>query len=98
MAFSSQDFFSQVGGPFAAMLGRQQQADPFTVALQASVQAQKDANAIAAAASVPQQDSESARAASDDQRRRLTQGSNFGIGLQTQLGAPPVGFRMLSGQ
>ncbi|MFT4115432.1 hypothetical protein [Bradyrhizobium sp.] len=64
----------------------------------AALKAQQDANLLAQAASVPQSDSESARAASDDQKRKLMQGSSFGIGLQSALGAPPVGFRMLSGQ
>lgn len=63
----------------------------------AALKAQTDANLIAAAAAVPQADSESARAAADDQRRKLTTGSSFGIGLPSQLGAPPVGFRLLSG-
>lgn len=96
MAFLANVFSSPA---FADSFGIGQQGpDPFTQALQASLQAQKDANAIAAAASVPQQDSESARSAADAQRRKLMQGSSFGIGLPTQLGAPPVGYRMLSGQ
>lgn len=64
----------------------------------AALKAQTDANLLAAAAAVPQNDSESARASADDQKRKLTQGTSFGIGLPTQLGAPPVGFRLLSGQ
>lgn len=80
-------------------------ADPFTVLLQqakqsadAALKAQTDANLIAASALQPSIDSEGARSAQDTQRRRLLSGSSFGIGLQTQLGAPPVGFRMLSGE
>lgn len=64
----------------------------------AALAAQTDANAIAASASVPATDSESSRAASDNQQRKLLQGSSFGIGLPDKLGAPPVGFRILSGQ
>lgn len=64
----------------------------------AALKAQTDANLLAAAAAVPASDSESARSASDDQRRKLMAGSSFGIGMPTQLGAPPVGFRLLSGQ
>lgn len=64
----------------------------------AALKAQTDANLIAAAAAVPQADSESARATADDQRRKLMAGSSFGIGLPSQLGAPPVGFRLLAGQ
>ena len=64
----------------------------------AALKAQTDANLIAAAAAVPQGDSESARAAVDNQKRKLMAGSSFGIGLPSQLGAPPVGFRLLSGQ
>lgn len=79
-------------------VGRGQQADPFTEALQASIQAQKDANALAAAAAVPRGDSESARYAGDERRRKLLAGSSFGIGLPDLLGSPPVGFRMLSGE
>lgn len=65
---------------------------------QAALKAQQDAVALAAAASVPASDSESAVAASENQKRKLQQGSSFGIGMQTALGAPPVGFRLLSGQ
>lgn len=64
----------------------------------AALKAQTDANTLAAAASVPASDNEGSRAAADDQKRKLLQGSNFGIGMPTLLGAPPVGFRMLSGQ
>lgn len=78
-----------------ALLG--QQLTQAQTASAAALKAQTDANAIAAAAAVPATDSESARAASDDQRRRLAQGSSFGIGLPDKLGAPPVGFRLLSG-
>ena len=63
-----------------------------------ALKAQSDANAIAEAASRPAIDSESARAAEDERRRRLTTGSAFGVGLPTKFGAPPVGFRALSGQ
>lgn len=63
-----------------------------------ALKAQTDANLIAAAASVPAADSESARASSDDQQRKLLQGGSFGIGLPDKFGAPPVGFRLLAGQ
>lgn len=72
----------------AAALATQQQA----------LKAQQDANTLAAAAAAPASDSESTVVASENQKRKLQQGSAFGIGLQTQLGAPPVGFRTLSGQ
>lgn len=73
--------------------------DPAIAASQAAaLQATQDALALAQQSSTPPQDSESARAASDDQRRKLMNGSSFGIGLATRLGAAPVGFRMLSGQ
>lgn len=64
----------------------------------ASLKAQTDANLLSAAAALPQSDSESARTARDNQKRKLMSGSSFGIGMPTQLGAPPVGFRLLSGQ
>ena len=64
----------------------------------AALKAQTDANLIAASKAVPQADSESAAAAADDRRRKLLAGSSYGIGMPTQLGAPPVGFRLLSGQ
>jgi hypothetical protein len=64
----------------------------------AALAAQKQANMLAASASVPAVDSESSRAAADDQKRKLLQGSSFGIGLPTATGAPPVGFRLLAGQ
>lgn len=64
----------------------------------AALAAQQQANAIAASASTPAVDNESARAAADDRRRKLMQGSSFGIGLPDKLGTPPVGFRLLSGQ
>jgi len=67
-------------------------------AAQAALKAQTDANLIAAAAAVPASDSESARRAADQRRRQLMTGSSFGIGLPDKLGAPPVGFRLLSGQ
>lgn len=63
-----------------------------------ALKAQQDANLIAAAVAVPQLDSESARASGDNQLRKLQQGSAFGIGLPDKFGAPPVGFRLLSGQ
>lgn len=79
-------------------------SDPFTLLLQqaqasaeAALKAQTDANLIAQAASMPSNDSESARARADDERRRLMNGSSFGIGLPSELGAAPVGFRLLSG-
>jgi len=65
---------------------------------QAALKAQQDAVALAAAAAQPASDSESAVVAAENQKRKLLQGSSFGIGLQTALGAPPVGFRTLSGQ
>jgi uncharacterized protein with LGFP repeats len=65
---------------------------------QEALKAQKDAALLAAAAAQPASDSESAVVASEGRKRKLQQGSSFGIGLQTQLGAPPVGFRLLSGQ
>ncbi len=90
--------FSGVAG-YAGMEGEKfRRSDPFTAALQASLAAQKDANALAAFASRPAIDSESARAAGDERRRKLLSGSNFGIGLPDLLGEAPVGFRLLSGQ
>jgi hypothetical protein len=76
----------------------QQQTASAKASADAALKAQTDANLIAAAAAVPQTDSEGARASSDAQKRKLMAGSSFGIGLPSQLGAPPVGFRMLSGQ
>lgn len=64
----------------------------------AALAAQNQANLLAASSSVPTVDSESSRSAADDQKRKLLQGSSFGIGLPTTTGAPPVGFRLLSGQ
>lgn len=78
--------------PFADAL--KASLDAQTAALDAQTQATKDA----AVAALPQIDSESARVASDARRRKLTSGSNFGIGLPSQLGAPPVGYRMLAGE
>ncbi len=75
-----------------------QQTASAKAAADAALAAQTQANDLAAAASVPQADSESSRAAADDQKRKLLQGSSFGIGLPTQTGAPPVGFRLLAGQ
>lgn len=98
---ASDDFFGGLSGAFKDIGA----ADPFTLLLQkaqstadAALKAQQDANLIAAAANVPTIDSESARAAGDTQRRKLLSGSSFGIGLPAQLGAPPVGFRLLSGE
>lgn len=64
----------------------------------AALKAQKGANLIAASASVPLADSESVRSAADDRRRKLLNGSSFGIGLPDTFGAAPTGFRVLSGQ
>lgn len=91
-------FVSDMGEKLRSVFGQPQVEDPFTAALQASLAAQKDANALAAFASRPAIDSESARAAGDERRRKLLGGSNFGIGLPDLLGAAPVGFRMLSGE
>lgn len=63
-----------------------------------SLKAQEDANKIAAAASRPAVDSESARVAEDELRRKRATGSSFGVGLPAKFGEPPVGFRVLSGQ
>lgn len=64
----------------------------------AALKAQKDASLISAAASVPLADSESVRSAEDERRRKLMNGSSFGIGLANTFGDAPVGFRVLSGQ
>lgn len=69
-----------------------------TDASNAALAAQQKADADAAAASVPVIDSESARQAGEDRQRKLQAGNvSFGIGLPSQLGAAPVGFRALSG-
>lgn len=76
-------------------------ADALKVALDsqaAALAAQTAATKAADVASLPQIDSESARAASDARRKKLTAGSNFGIGMPSLLGAPPVGYRMLAGE
>lgn len=75
-----------------------QQTEQAKAAAESALAAQKKANEIAAAAAMPAQDSESARAAAIADRKKRLAGSSFGIGLPTQLGAPPVGFRLLSGQ
>lgn len=73
----------------ATALAKQQAAD--------ALKAQKDANLLAQASSMPTVDSESARGASDDElRKRLA--DQGGVGLPTQFGAAPVGYRLLSGQ
>lgn len=64
----------------------------------AALRAQQEATALAQASAMPTRDSESARAAADNERRRRMRGSNFNIGLPNQTGAPPVGFRLLAGQ
>lgn len=64
----------------------------------AALKAQKDANLIAQAASVPNADSESVRSAADERRRKLLNGSSFGIGLPNTFGEAPTGFRVLTGQ
>ncbi|EKS26505.1 hypothetical protein [Afipia felis] len=63
----------------------------------AALKAQQDANLLAQSSSVPAADSESARGAMDDELRKRLKASN-GIGLPTQFGEPPVGYRMLAGQ
>jgi hypothetical protein len=75
-----------------------QQTAQAKAAADAALAAQQQANDLAKAAAVPAQDSESARAASIADRKKRMAGSSFGIGLPTQLGAPPVGYRLLSGQ
>jgi hypothetical protein len=59
--------------------------------------ASKKATSDAAAAAVPTVDSESARAAQDDLLRKRALGSGYGVGMAKTFGAPPVGFRELSG-
>lgn len=63
-----------------------------------ALKSQKDANLIARAASVPAADSESVRSAADERRRKLLNGSSFGIGLPSTFGEAPTGFRVLTGQ
>lgn len=63
----------------------------------AALKVQQDANLLAQQAAVPAADSESARGAMDAELRKRLQAQN-GIGLPTEFGAPPVGFRLLSGQ
>lgn len=58
---------------------------------------QKEAQARAEAALVPLNDSESVRSARDIRQRALADSSPYGIGLSKKLGAPPTGFRVLSG-
>lgn len=64
----------------------------------AALKSQKDANLIAQAASVPGVDNESVRSAADERRRKLLNGSSFGIGLPNTFGEAPTGFRVLTGQ
>lgn len=64
----------------------------------AALKQQKDANLIAQSASVPLTDSESVRSAEDERKRKLLNGSSFGIGLPNTFGEAPTGFRVLSGQ
>lgn len=59
--------------------------------------AQKDATARAEAASVPAVDSESARRAGEDRMRRLLFSSTGVTPGANTLGAPPLGFRALTG-
>lgn len=63
----------------------------------AALKAQQDANLLAQASSVSAADSESARGAMDDELRKRLKAQND-IGLPTQFGAAPVGYRMLAGQ
>lgn len=71
----------------------QQQTDATNQALALQQQAQQEA----VAAAVPQQDSESSRIAAEDTMRKLQAGSSgFTPGI-TNLGAPPVGYRTLTG-
>lgn len=98
------DWFSSKPDPsIAAGIAQQndilaQQTLSAKAAADNALKAQTSANLIAAAASAPAADNEGSRAAADDQKRKLLAGSSFGIGLPSQLGAPPVGFRLLSGQ
>lgn len=71
----------------------QQQTDATNKALAL----QQQSEAAAAAATMPAQDSESARVAAEDRQKKLIAGSGFTPGI-TNLGAPPVGYRMLTGQ
>lgn len=63
----------------------------------AALKAQQDANLLAQASSMPVSDSESSRGAMDAELRKRLAAQN-GIGLPTQFGAPPVGYRLLAGQ
>jgi hypothetical protein len=66
-------------------------------ATEAATKAEQDAQLQAEAAATPPTDSESSRAASDDQLRKTLAGGVYGIGLPTTTGAAPVGYRLLSG-
>lgn len=96
--FSPKPDTSQTDAINAQTTALQNQTASAKAAADAALKAQTDANTLAAAAAVPQADSESARSSSDNQKKKLMQGSSYGIGLPTQLGAPPVGYRLLSGQ
>lgn len=63
----------------------------------AALAAQKDATTRAVAASTPAIDSESARRAGEDRMRRLLFGSTGVTTGAAFLGAPPLGFRALTG-
>lgn len=92
------------GGPSAAetaAINQQTQAVKAATATakasaDAALKAQQDANLLAQSSSVPAADSESARGAMDDELRKRLKGQD-GIGLPTQFGAAPVGYRMLAG-
>lgn len=86
-------FFPEVG----AQLTLAQQSASARAAAALALKAQQDANALAEANARPPGDNEGARAASDNERRKLLAGSMYGIGMPTRLGAPPIGFRELSG-
>lgn len=58
---------------------------------------QKKALALSEASLIPTIDSESAKVAGENRQRKLQSTSPWGIGLQKKLGAPPTGFRVLSG-
>lgn len=75
-----------------------QQADVSSKAAADALAAQQTALKQAQAAAVPLIDSESARRASEDRMRKLQSLDAFGVKADAQFtGAPPVGYRMLTG-
>lgn len=62
-----------------------------------ALEAQNKAAAQAAAAATPAADNESAVRANDERLRKLISSNSFGVKGGKSFGAPPVGYRVLTG-